>query len=344
MSRQQKDRLEEAKAGAVDSDAVWSKNAQPPIIGKWDSQFEEWLAMRTAEAKAYRAAGICSFPWEIIKAVPARLKNTDRLFWNQGPVPSCSLHGATHGTQFTTLIEMLHGAPVRYNAFNPIVPFYIARGGNLAGGLGLVETAETVNMVGQFPTTLVGDDNQRVPENWKEHAETAKRYQAAICYISDHLVEKIIACCKAPVKRSGPDLCRRSGTDQGPRGGPPAAMPSASGWRKHNGKIHFRFQFSRERIRNVRRGRRPPRGFVGDAENILRDTRYSILREPVGRGDLTEGAVQAVQERSMHNSNATERAEQCSSIERKREICGSGAASVLWRDDRRLWLCLPCSG
>lgn len=249
MSRQQKDRLEEAKAGAVSiPDAVWSKDSQPPII-KWDSQFEEWLAMRTAEAKAYRAAGICSFPWEIIKAVPARLKNTDRLFWNQGPVPSCSLHGATHGTQFTTLIEMLHGAPVRYNAFNPIVPFYIARGGNLAGGLGLVETAETVNMVGQFPTTLVGDDNQRVPENWKEHAETAKRYQAAICYISDHLVEKIIACCKADLFVTFGSGTIYAGAEE--RDGIKVLARRTAGghaqcfgcWRKHNGKEYI-FDFN----------------------------------------------------------------------------------------------------
>lgn len=197
ITSKQRDRLEEVKASAVSiPDAVWAKDEQPPIV-KWDSAFEKWLAMRTAEAKAYRAAGICSFPWEIIKYIPRQRKTSSRLFWNQGSLPSCSLHGATHGAQFTTLIEILHGAPIKYNAFNPIVPFYIARGGNLAGGLGLFDTAEAVNSGGQYPTALVGDDNLHVPDNYEQFTDLAVKYQVALCYLSDHLVERIIACCKA---------------------------------------------------------------------------------------------------------------------------------------------------
>lgn len=110
ITSEQRDKLDEVKAGAVSiPDAVWSKDGQPPIV-KWDGLFEKWLAARTAEAIAYRDAGICSFPWEIIKYLPAQVRRSDRLFWNQGSLPSCSLHGATHGTQFTSLVEILHCA------------------------------------------------------------------------------------------------------------------------------------------------------------------------------------------------------------------------------------------
>lgn len=189
--------LEATKKKSVSiQDAVWADNGQPPII-KWDAAFEKWLNQRVKEADLYREAGICTFPWQVLKSLPKYRKSSEILAWNQGSIPSCSLHGATHGAQCTILSEMVRGASTIYDAFNPIIPFYIARGYNLSGGLDLVTTAKSVNEGGMYSVTDVGDDNTKVPTNWERFKANAKRHQVALCFIEGNLVENILKCARA---------------------------------------------------------------------------------------------------------------------------------------------------
>ena len=77
------------------------------------------------------------------------------------------MHGAMHSAQASILVDIAFGAPRRYDALNPIYPFFVARGGNLAGGLDLAETAEQLNRGGAYPASEVGEDNTSAPRNWR---------------------------------------------------------------------------------------------------------------------------------------------------------------------------------
>lgn len=174
----------------------WVNRGDMPII-KWDGVFDTWLDNRIELAETYRDAGYCMFPWSISENLPQDRRGSDIIHWNQGFRPSCCLHGETHAYQFTELISIGLGATYKYEALNPIVPFYLAKGGSLAGGLDLVTCAEFVNGAGQYPTTLVGDDNINVPLNYRAYMTQAKNWQAGIVYIEDNYAERIFKACKA---------------------------------------------------------------------------------------------------------------------------------------------------
>lgn len=174
----------------------WVDQADMPVI-RWDSAFEEWLQRRIDLADSYTRKGLSLYPWDIAKNVPKDRKRSDIIHWNQGYRPSCCLHGATHAYQFTELISMALGAPYTYEALNPIVPFYLAKGGSLAGGLDLLACAEFINVKGQYPSSLVGDDNIDVPRNYREYTDQAKNWQAGIVYIENDFENKIFKACHA---------------------------------------------------------------------------------------------------------------------------------------------------
>ena len=175
---------------------AWRADGEPETYA-WDSAFEKILDRRTRLADRYRDAGISLYPWEILKRLPASRKLTDRFYWNQGSVPSCSMHGAMHSAQASMLVDIAFGAPRRYDALNPIYPFFIARGGNLAGGLDLAETAEQLNRGGAYPASEVGEDNTSAPRDWRRFRDCAQQRQAAVIYVEDDLVEKIFRACRA---------------------------------------------------------------------------------------------------------------------------------------------------
>lgn len=175
---------------------VWREDGQPGTFA-WDAAFEEILDQRTRLADRYRDAGICLFPWQVLMSLPKGRKLSERFYWNQGSIPSCSMHGAMHSAQASILTDIALGAPRRYDALNPIYPFYLARGGNLAGGLDLAETADQLNTGGAYAVSLVGEDNTHTPRDWRMFRDSATQRQTAIVYLEDDLVEKIFRACRA---------------------------------------------------------------------------------------------------------------------------------------------------
>ena len=197
MTKKHREAQEARIAGAASfTQHVWRADTQPGTFA-WDAAFENILDRRTKLTDRYRDAGICLFPWQILKALPKGRKLTERFYWNQGSIPSCSMHGAMHSAQASMLTDIALGAPRRYDALNPIYPFYLARGGNLAGGLDLAETADQLNKGGAYAASLVGENNTSAPRDWRAYRDSAAQRQAAIIYLEGDLVEKIFRAARA---------------------------------------------------------------------------------------------------------------------------------------------------
>lgn len=197
LTAEQRQAQETAAGRAVSlPDYAWHRQAEMPVI-KWDAAFEKRLDQKIKLAEQYEAAGYGLWPWEIFRVLPRAAKRSEILVWSQGTLPSCSMHAAAHAYQCATLTAIALGAPLYYEAFNPIYPFYGARGGNLHGGLDLWTTADWVNRKGLLPVTLVGEDNQQVSRKNLEKMEIGEKWQGAIVLIEDNFSEKIFRACHA---------------------------------------------------------------------------------------------------------------------------------------------------
>lgn len=190
--------LQKAQAASAVSlpEYSWQFQSGMPVI-KWDATFDRWLDRRIALAEKYAAAGYSLRPWDVFRVLPAKAKRSEIFAWDQGSVPSCSMHGAAHAYQCMTLTSIALGAPLYYEAFNPIYPFYAARGGNLAGGLDLYTVAEWVNEKGLMPASLVGDDNLHVSRAKLSKMDDGVKWQAGIVLLEDDFDERIRRACRA---------------------------------------------------------------------------------------------------------------------------------------------------
>ncbi len=191
ISAAERAKVAAAIAGADSfTEYTWSKDGQPPIIS-WDSAFDRLIEKRTALLSDLTKRGYCPYPWAILAALPARRRLSDFFYWNQGSLPSCSMHAASHAAQGAVLTDMFLGAPLVYDALNPIYPFYRARGGNFYGGLSIYETAEYVNRTGYNAVSEVGADNTHAPRDADRHLDESARRQAAIVYLEDDWTDRI---------------------------------------------------------------------------------------------------------------------------------------------------------
>ena len=189
--------LERAAADAVSMpEYLWQRRGEMPVI-KWDARFDAWLDRRAALADAYTARGFSLYPWDVFRALPASARRGSVFAWNQGNLPSCAMHGAAHAYQCATLAAVALGAPLFYESFNPLYPFYGARGGNLNGGLDLWTAADWVNRRGLTPVSLVGPDNLHVEPEKIPLIDRARSWQAAIVLIEDDFTRKIFRACRA---------------------------------------------------------------------------------------------------------------------------------------------------
>ena len=195
-------RLEKRLAATVQSavslpEYLWQHQADMPVI-RWDDNFEKWLDRRIELADKYRKRGLCLLPWEIYKALPVSARKSKLYAWNQGSLPSCSMHAAVHAFQASLLTSIALGSPLYYEAFNPIYPFYLARGGNLAGGLDIFTTAEQANKSGFYPVSSVGSDNLRVTREYiSKYSSEARKYQSGIVFIEGNYEKNVVKACRA---------------------------------------------------------------------------------------------------------------------------------------------------
>ena len=234
--------LEKAADTAVSMpEYLWDRQSDMPVI-KWDAQFEKWLGRRIELADRYASIGFCLFPWEIYRALPPNARRGTVFAWDQGPLPSCSMHSAAHAYQCALLTSIALGAPLYYESFNPIYPFYAARGGSLSGGLDLWTAADWVNRSGLVPVTAVGSDNLHVGAEQLGRLGDGKKWQAAIVLIEDNFAEKILRACRAfcAVSFGSGTYFTRSRTDT--RGVKVMAGPASgghaqcfAGWRRLGG-------------------------------------------------------------------------------------------------------------
>ena len=191
-------KLQTAKLAAAPTyriDYAWADYDSMPSL-RWSSDFEALLAERSELREKYERAGFSLFPWHIYGALPNDRKKSGILCWNQGSRPSCSMHAAAHAYQASELISIALGAPVYYDAVNPIYNFYLGRGGNYAGGLDLLTVADEINGRGMFAVSDVGEDNISVHGDGLAKESEAIKHQAGIVSIEDNLVDNIILVCR----------------------------------------------------------------------------------------------------------------------------------------------------
>ena len=240
------DRLVES---AVSIEFQWEHKSSMPVI-KWDRDFDKWLNERTEVADGMAENNQCLLPWRILECLPEEKKTSDRLYWSQGPQDSCMSHSNTFAYQCSTLIEMAFGAPLKYHSFNPIVPYYLCRGGSMVGGRTVSEMADWTNRYGQYPEDWVGTDNQSVPD-YKPFEKQALEYQNGLVFIekddAEDIAEAMIRGCHAGLAFSYGNSHAISGVKYDKNGvkvavlgGRWAHATSISSWRKV-GKTEYVF-------------------------------------------------------------------------------------------------------
>ena len=170
-----------------------------PII-KCDSAFEEWLSKESIITDALRDQRIQNIlPWDVLKVLPPAQRKSTRLYFSQGGQPSCMGHADAFALQSATLTGIARCLPLIYESFNPIVTWSISKGGSTRGGQNVTTMAKYANEVGHFPESLVGTNNQSVP-NYKQHVAAAKNYRSGIVFLPGkgaELARLITRCCRA---------------------------------------------------------------------------------------------------------------------------------------------------
>ena len=162
-----------AAAPAYRIDLAWAAYGTMPSL-RWSDDFDRLLAEKSELREKYEKRGWSLLPWALYDALPHDRKKSNILCWNQGSRPSCSIHGAAHAFQASELISIALGAPIFYDAVNPMYNFYLGRGGNYAGGLDLLTVADEINERGMFPVSAVGEDNISVTRAGLEQEPKAK--------------------------------------------------------------------------------------------------------------------------------------------------------------------------
>ena len=163
-----------AIAGAVPIDALFDAEGEMPVIA-WDNALEDYLNDRIDYRRSLTKKGVCLWPWVINAELSKDRRKTDVFLWNQGSLPSCTSTAGAHVYQAETLIEIAEGAPIDYDATNPLYTHYGATGGAIGQGLSPGAAARSFNTVGAFLVSEVGADNLRSPSDYRERTKDAAR-------------------------------------------------------------------------------------------------------------------------------------------------------------------------
>ena len=188
----------ELESEAVEFGTLWEAGDMPVL--KYGENFKSWRAKQIEENKKLREERItCTLPWQVLKHLTSDRKKSDRLYFTQGGLGSCSGHGDAFAHQSSVLQLIARGASLTYCSINPVVMWAITKGGSTRGGQTISEIAKGANTIGHFPEFLVGTNNQSVPA-YQQYLADAKKWQSAIMFLNfrgKELANEIIECCAA---------------------------------------------------------------------------------------------------------------------------------------------------
>lgn len=186
----------QAGASSIAFSTVWEAGEMP--ILKWDDAFVTFLNDRCEMMNELRdSKSLCVLPWEVLNHLSEPQKKSDRLYFSQGGLGSCMGHADAFALASSTLTQIALGHPLAYESFNPVVTWAISKGGSTRGGQMVAPMARYANDVGHFPESLVGNNNQKLPE-YRKYTGDAKNYQSSIVFIPGErgtLADNIIKCC-----------------------------------------------------------------------------------------------------------------------------------------------------
>ena len=189
-------RLAAAKENAVPLDLLWNETGEMPVI-RWDADLLDWIGARAEFLDAARRRGRNADFWTAFDLLPDRDKKSKVLCWNQGSIPSCCLTATSHAVQAATLIASLLGAPVRYDAVNPIYAHFVSLGGRLNSGQDCFSAASFIHDNGVYPVSAVGDNNLYTPTDYRQFADTAKANRVAVAFVPDPDPETVFLLARA---------------------------------------------------------------------------------------------------------------------------------------------------
>ena len=82
------DVLETLQSSAVAFGTLW-ESGQMPVL-KYDQAFLDWRNDQIREnEKLVNERITCTLPWQVLKHLDAKRKESDRLYWSQQSLPSC---------------------------------------------------------------------------------------------------------------------------------------------------------------------------------------------------------------------------------------------------------------
>ena len=189
-------KLAAVKESAVPLDLLWNARGEMPVIA-WDSALMDWINDRAEFLGRLRAEGKPTAFWNGFAALPKRDIKSPVLTWNQGSIPSCCLTATSHAIQAATLIASILGAPIKYDAVNPIYAHFVSLGGRMNSGQDCFSAGTFVNEKGTYPVSVVGDNNLYTPADCRKFEHTALDPRVAVSYIPDPNPDTVFLLAKA---------------------------------------------------------------------------------------------------------------------------------------------------
>jgi len=189
-------KLAAVKESAVPLDLLWNAHGEMPVIA-WDASLTDWIHDRAEFLDRVRDSGKNPAFWTGFETIPARDVKSEILCWNQGSLPSCCLTATSHAIQAATLIASLLGAPVRYDAVNPIYAHYVSLNGRMNSGQDCFSAGQFINEKGTYPVSDVGSDNISTPSNAGKFAEAALEHRVAVAYVPNIDPDTVILLARA---------------------------------------------------------------------------------------------------------------------------------------------------
>jgi hypothetical protein len=134
--------LKELQSSATAFTTLW-ESGQMPVL-KYDDAFKTWRHQQIHENQILVLVEdriTCTLAWQVLKHLESHRKDSDRLYWSQGNIGSCTGHADAFAHHSAVLHGIARGTPLNYCPVNPLVTWAITKGGSLRGGQTLSEAA-----------------------------------------------------------------------------------------------------------------------------------------------------------------------------------------------------------